>query len=130
MVMIVTNIFFVRQNLMRGGAGPRSLKIRKNPPLIQRVRNFRLAFALRYKCVVHPTHGFDLIIWAWQEDHTIGLDAFVLSHFEQSLVFTRLVNEHPPQPKACRAALFEAKLNEAADRITNASCSLYSTGLA
>ena len=48
------------------------------------------------------------------QDHPVGLQALVLTRFQDGLDRAGLIDEHPTQPKSGRATLPEAQLDQAA----------------
>src|SRR5262249_35922139 len=71
---------------------------------------FPLAGELR----VHPADDLQLLIGAGDKDHAVGLETLPLAAGQYTLVFTGLVDEHPAQAVAGRAALAVAEFDEPA----------------
>src|SRR5579862_1088173 len=93
---------------MNCSPGPSSTEVGQDALPVQQHRDFGLSFSVLDEYLVHPTNDSDFLIRAGNQDHPVGLNALVLTHFQDGLLLTCLINEHPSQAKACGTALLVA----------------------
>jgi len=59
-------------------------------------RLIQMGYALADEYIVYPLNRGDFLLRASHQDHPVGLEALLFADFEDALVLTVLVNEHPP----------------------------------
>ena len=88
---------------------------------IQQLGNFGFVFAVVNECLVNPPDDFDLLVRPAHQHHAVGLDAFLLAHFQLAFSLAALVNQHPAQTEPSRAALLEIQVASAGTRLEKPS---------
>src|SRR3569833_202509 len=112
MVNVIADVLFIRENLVNGPPGPSPSEICQNASTIQQRGNVRFIFCLHNKHQIHPTNNFDFFFRAGDQDHSIGLDALMLTHFKECFLLTGLVDEHSSQAIASRTSLLVSESNQ------------------
>ena len=94
--------------------GPRPVEIGAVTFGVQDLRDLALGTPLVHEHLVHALDDLLFLLGAGDEDHTVGLKALLLAAGQFALGVSVLVDQHPPQPVSCRAALAITELDEAA----------------
>ena len=118
-IHVVPDIFFIRKNLMHGHPVPLPSEVCHHALCVQNCGDFRFGFSFGDERMINPAHDFDLLFRPGHQHHAVGLDAFLLTHFQQRFPRAALINQHPPQTEPGRSALFEPKLNQPARTLEN-----------
>jgi hypothetical protein len=78
-VDVVADVFFVGEHLMNRTACPGSLQVGQNPPVVELLGDLELGQPVANKFLVDLSDDSDLVGGAGDQDHAIGLQAFVLT---------------------------------------------------
>src|SRR3984893_8321391 len=111
---IVADVFLVDEDLVDAPACPRSSEIGTIAAIIENGRDLTLGFSVCHEQSIHPADRVHLIRRAGHQDHSVSLDAFVLTSRELAFGGAGLVNQAAAQPVSRRSALTKTKFNQAA----------------
>ncbi|TWI92470.1 hypothetical protein JM93_00012 [Roseibium hamelinense] len=99
---------------MDGRPGPRPVEIGVEPFAVQNLRDLALGPPLIHEHLVNALDDQLFLLWAGDQDHTVGLQALLLAARQLTLRVAVLVDQHAPKPVPGRAALAISKLYQAA----------------
>jgi hypothetical protein len=89
---IISDVLFVRQNLVNGGARPWAAEIAQYPALIKRKGNFALGLSFLDEHRIDAVNEFDFFWGTGSEDDTVSLEALTITPSEFALRISGFVN--------------------------------------
>jgi len=96
---LVANVLFVRQDLMDRTLSPGPPQICGNAAIVQHLGELRFNHSFIDEHTIHPTDDLHFVLWPWNENDAVCLNAFLLPPAEDSLGLAAHVAQHPTKPK-------------------------------